>query len=82
MYSDKNTNIMKKVTYIGTNKLSAGHFEVNIYAKHEFLGSFKTNDATLVDDISEIENGHESELMNFDNFEDLKNYCLTKITNL
>lgn len=70
---------MRTVNYIGTKKLGAGHFEVNVFSKSKFLGSFETNDSTLVDDISEIENGYESELMNFNNFEDLKNYCLTKI---
>ncbi len=73
-------NIMKTlVTYIGTKKLSAGHFEVNIYGKNEFIGSFETNDSTLIDDISELENGFESELMSFETFEELKEYCLNKI---
>ena len=67
------------VTYIGTKKLSAGHFEVNIYGKHEFIGSFETNDSTLVDDISQLENGFENDLMWFENFEELKQFCLNKL---
>ena len=70
---------MKTVNYISTKKIGAGHFEVNVYGDREFLGSFETNDSTLVDDISELENGFESELMNFDTFEDLKDFCLNKI---
>ena len=70
---------MKTVSYISTKKTGAGHFEVNVYANREFLGSFETNDSTLVDDISELENGFESELMGFENFDELKNYCLSKI---
>jgi hypothetical protein len=68
-----------EITYIGTKKLSAGHFEVNIYGKYEFIGSFETNDATLVDDIYKLENGFESELMWFENFEELKQFCLNKL---
>jgi hypothetical protein len=72
---------MKTITYIGTKKIGAGHFEINIYGNREFFGSFETNDSTLVDDISELENGFESELMNFENFDELKEYCLNKIKN-
>jgi hypothetical protein len=67
------------ITYIGTKKLSAGHFEVNVYGNRKFLGSFETNDSMLVDDISELENGVESDLMWFESFEELKQYCLNKL---
>ena len=70
---------MKTVNYISTKKLGAGHFEVNVYGDREFLGSFETNDSTLIDDISELENGFEIELMNFEKFEELKQFCLNKI---
>jgi len=70
---------MKTVNYISTKKIGAGNFEVNVYGDREFLGSFETNDSTLVDDISELENGYEKEMMNFDTFEELKSYCLNKI---
>lgn len=70
---------MKTVNYISTKKIGAGQFEVNVYGDREFIGSFETNDSTLVDDISELENGFESELMNFETFEELKSYCLNKI---
>ena len=70
---------MKTVNYVSTKKIGAGNFEVNVYGDREFLGSFETNDSTLVDDISELENGYEMELINFDSFEDLKRHCLSKI---
>lgn len=70
---------MTTVNYILTRKIGAGNFKVNVYGEREFLGSFLTNDATLVDDISELENGFESELMNFDTFQELKDFCLNKI---
>jgi hypothetical protein len=70
---------MKTINYISTKKIGAGHFEVNVYGYRKCLGSFKTNDASLVDDISEIDNGFESELMGFETFEELKNFCLSKI---
>jgi hypothetical protein len=67
------------VETIRTKKIGAGQFEVNVYGNREFLGSFETNDSTLVDDISELENGYEKEMMNFETFEELKSYCLSKI---
>ena len=70
---------MKTVNYISTKKIGAGQFEVNVYGDREFLGSFETNDSTLVDDISELENGFEKEMMNFETFEELKDLCLAKI---
>jgi hypothetical protein len=70
---------MEAINHIGTKKTGAGNFEINIYTKNGFIGSFETNDATLVDDISELENGYEGELMNFETFEELKSYCLTKL---
>ena len=75
----KKLEIINTVTYIGTRKLSAGHFEINVHSKHECLGSFETKDSTLVDDISELEKGFESELMGFETFEELRNFCLSKI---
>ena len=70
---------MKTINYISTKKIGAGQFEVNVFAYREFLGSFETNDSTLVDDISELENGYEKELMGFETFEELKDFCLNKI---
>jgi hypothetical protein len=77
--TNKKIEIMNTVTYIRKRKLSAGHFEINVHSKHECLGSFETNDSTLVDDISELEKGFESELMGFETFEELRNFCLSKI---
>lgn len=70
---------MKTVNYISTKKIGAGQFEVNVYGDRVFFGSFETNDSTLVDDISELENGFEKEMMNFETFEELKDFCLAKI---
>jgi hypothetical protein len=67
------------VKAIRTQKIGAGHFEVNIYGKNEFIGSFKTNESWLVDDISEFENGFEKDMTSFENFEELINYCLGKL---
>ena len=67
------------VTAIRTSKIGAGHFEVNIYGKNGFIGSFETNESWLVDDISEFKNGSETDMTSFENFEELINYCLGKL---
>jgi len=41
--------------------------------------SIETNDTSLVDDISELENGFESKLTNHETFEEVIADCLNKI---
>lgn len=73
---------MKTQDYkITTKKLNAGHFRVTIFDnnKWEEIGSFETNDATLVDDISELENGVEEELTFHETFEEVVETCLNNL---
>lgn len=66
---------------ITTRKTGACHFIVTLFdnKKWEEKGSFKTTDATLVDDISELENGFENELKKHETFEEVINDCLNQI---
>jgi len=67
---------------IGTKKTGAGHFNVNIFDKNSWkdLGSFETTDMQLIDDIHEMnDDGFESELVMFETFEEIINYCVAKL---
>jgi len=67
---------------IKTKKTGAGNFTVTIFdnKKWEEKGSFETTDASLVDDISELENGFESELTKHETFEEVIEDCLNQIS--
>ena len=67
-------------TTITTRKKYAGHFEVNIFQDHKFLGTFETTDMQLIDDISELDDGFEHELSMFDTFEEVEEYCIEKLS--
>ena len=46
------------------NKITAGHFKIDVLINYEFRGGFKTTDSTLIDDISDWNKGR-TEFMNF-----------------
>lgn len=61
-------------------RVGGGHFTVSVTYKHDVLGVFATNNAPLVDDIDELNNGgNEADLIEFLSFNELKMHCLTKI---
>lgn len=63
-----------------TKKTGAGHFKVIVNKDYDFAGEFNTTDMGLIDDIWELNNnGSENELYNYDDFETLKNDCLSMI---
>lgn len=64
-----------------TKKTGAGHYEVIVTAGFEGKGKFTLTDMQILSDIQELQhNGAESELCHFDNFEEVKEYCLTQIS--
>ncbi|MCG8226405.1 hypothetical protein [Tenacibaculum finnmarkense] len=67
---------------ITTRKTGAGHFTVTIFdnKKWKEKGSFETTDASLVDDISELDNGFENELIKHETFEEVIEDCLNQIS--
>lgn len=72
---------MKSTYKITTRKTGEGQFTVTIFDNNKWQekGNFDTTDVSLVDDISELENGFESELSSFDTFNELVEYCLDKL---
>lgn len=47
---------------------------------HAELGNFETTDMNLIADIEEIDNGYESNLYDFESFEDVEQYCVNKVS--
>jgi len=64
---------------IGVKKTGAGHYDVLVWQGSDYIGEFETTDMQLIDDISELDNGFEEELVDFDSFSELKNYVLSKV---
>lgn len=75
MRKDYTISIQKRLGY--------GRYLINVWncKKWESEGTFETTDATLADDITEMnKDGFESELINFDTFDEIISHCL-KILN-
>jgi hypothetical protein len=67
-------------TTIITKKIGAGHFEVTVLQNHELVGTF--TETSLIDDIHEmINDGFEHELMHFETFQEVEDYCILKAKN-
>lgn len=63
-----------------TKKTGAGHYEVVVMVDFEEKGSFNLTDMQILSDIEEMKNdGFESELSHFETFEEVKQFCLSKI---
>lgn len=67
---------MKPLNII-TKKINAGRFEIIVTVGFKEIKRFETTDMSLVDDIQEWKNkGSESELTNFETFEELESHFL------
>ena len=64
-----------------TKKTGAGHYEVIVIVDFEEKGRFNLTDMQILSDIEEMKNdGFESELSHFETFEEVKQYCLNKVS--
>jgi hypothetical protein len=64
-----------------TKKTSAGHYTVTITVGGQEKGTFNLTDMQILSDIDEMNNnGFENQLSYFETFEDVKKYCLNKIS--
>lgn len=71
---------MKRKIELKAQKIGFGIYLVKIYSDSIEIGMFKTTDAQLIDDISEMNsNGFENDLIMFESFDELCSYCLEKI---
>ena len=74
----KNKETMKTKIFI--TKTNAGQYQVDVVQNFETIGSFKTNDTQLIDDIKEMNNdGFEQNLEMHETFEEVIETCLNLI---
>jgi len=70
---------MKTLT---ATKIGSGTFEINVFENNNLLGTFETNNASLYDDICEMNDEtlqNENELMTCETFDELIEDCCNKL---